>query len=170
MEAQFANLRQRWDVTQVRIITLNGADIGWLQSFADNGALFLGRLFVDGPFRNRGIGTEFVRALIEEVAQSGKTLTLGVVKANPHCGCTSVSAFASLTKMIASSTCGVNVGMRLIVDDQGWSLNSRPLLNDAPRDTNQPCPGCCGVQVAAANGMVRPCSCPSSESGYGTGA
>ena len=34
MDARVAGLRQRWDVTQVRILTLDGTDIGWLQSSA----------------------------------------------------------------------------------------------------------------------------------------
>jgi GNAT superfamily N-acetyltransferase len=83
VDAQFNSLRQRWDVTQVRIITLNGADVGWVQSIVDNGALFLGELFVAGPFQNRGIGTEVVNTLIEEAARAGMALTLGVVKTNP---------------------------------------------------------------------------------------
>jgi ribosomal protein S18 acetylase RimI-like enzyme len=83
VDTQFNSLRQRWNVTQVRIITLNGADVGWVQSFVDDGALYLGQLFVDGPFQNRGIGTEAVKVLIEEAAQSGVALTLGVVKTNP---------------------------------------------------------------------------------------
>jgi ribosomal protein S18 acetylase RimI-like enzyme len=86
LDAQIAGLRQRWDVTQVRIIALNGTDIGWVQSFINEGALLLAQLFVDGPFRRRGIGTEVVRVLIEEAAQAGKALTLGVVKTNPALG------------------------------------------------------------------------------------
>jgi ribosomal protein S18 acetylase RimI-like enzyme len=83
MDAQVAGLRQRWDVTQVRIITLDGKDIGWLQSFEKDDALFLGQLFVDGALRRRGIGTEVVKALIEEAARAGRAMTLGVVKTNP---------------------------------------------------------------------------------------
>jgi hypothetical protein len=30
-------LRQRWDVTQVRIITVDGTDTGWLESFEEDG-------------------------------------------------------------------------------------------------------------------------------------
>jgi hypothetical protein len=58
MDAQVASFRQQWDVGQVRIITLDGTDIGWLQSFTKDDALFLGQLFVDGPLRRQGIGTE----------------------------------------------------------------------------------------------------------------
>lgn len=83
MHAQIANPRQRWDVTQVGIITLDGADIGWMQSFVEDNGLFLAQLFVDGQFQRRGIGTEVVKALIGEAARMGLALTLGVVKTNP---------------------------------------------------------------------------------------
>lgn len=83
MDAQVAGLRQRWDVTQVRVIALDGTDIGWLQSFEKDNTLFLGQLFVDGAFRRQGIGTEVVKALIEEATTAGRAMTLGVVKTNP---------------------------------------------------------------------------------------
>jgi ribosomal protein S18 acetylase RimI-like enzyme len=83
MDAQVADLRQRWDVGQVRIITLEGTDIGWLQSFVKDDALFLGQLFVDGALRRQGIGTEVVKGLIEEAANASRAVTLGVVKTNP---------------------------------------------------------------------------------------
>jgi ribosomal protein S18 acetylase RimI-like enzyme len=83
MDAQVAGLRQRWDVTQVRIITRDGADVGWLQSFEQDDALFLGQLFVDNALRRRGIGTEVVKALIGEAVRAGRAMTLGVVKTNP---------------------------------------------------------------------------------------
>jgi ribosomal protein S18 acetylase RimI-like enzyme len=83
MDAQRAGLRRRWDVAQVRIVTLGGDDIGWVQSFIENDALFLGQLFVDGGHRNKGIGTEVVTALIDEAARAGMAVSLGVVKSNP---------------------------------------------------------------------------------------
>jgi GNAT superfamily N-acetyltransferase len=83
MEAQVAGFRQRWNVTPVRIITLDGADIGWLQSFVTDDALFLGQLFVDDALRRQGIGTEIVKGLIEEASSAGLALALGVVKTNP---------------------------------------------------------------------------------------
>jgi ribosomal protein S18 acetylase RimI-like enzyme len=83
MEAHAAGFRQRWDVAQVRIITLDGADIGWLQSFVKDDALFLAQFFVDSGLRRRGIGTEVMKALVEEAARTGRAMTLGVVKTNP---------------------------------------------------------------------------------------
>ncbi len=40
MTAQVANFRKQWDVMQVRIITLDGADIGWVQSVTQDYSLF----------------------------------------------------------------------------------------------------------------------------------
>jgi GNAT superfamily N-acetyltransferase len=83
MEAQLAGFRQRWDATQVKIITLDGTDIGWLQSLVKEDALVLAQLFVDRAWRGQGIGTAMVKALIEEASIAGRALTLGVVKTNP---------------------------------------------------------------------------------------
>jgi ribosomal protein S18 acetylase RimI-like enzyme len=83
MAAQTAGFRERWDVMQVRIVTLDGRDIGWMQSFVKDDALFLGQLFVDEGLRGQGIGTELVKGLIEEAASGGRAVTLGVVKTNP---------------------------------------------------------------------------------------
>jgi GNAT superfamily N-acetyltransferase len=81
--AQAATLRQQWDVTQVRIIALDDADVGWLQSTRLADALFLAQLFVDGSFQRRGIGTEVINRLIREATHARQAVTLGVVKTNP---------------------------------------------------------------------------------------
>jgi ribosomal protein S18 acetylase RimI-like enzyme len=78
-----AGFRQRWHVTQVRIVTLDGTDIGRLQSFVKDDVLFPGQAFVDKSLRGQGIGTELVKGLIEEAASAGRAVTLGVVKTNP---------------------------------------------------------------------------------------
>ena len=54
MDAHAAGFRKSWDVTQVRIITLGGTDIGWLQSFVEDDALFLGQLFDRRRFATAG--------------------------------------------------------------------------------------------------------------------
>jgi ribosomal protein S18 acetylase RimI-like enzyme len=78
-----AGFRERWDAAQVRIITLDGRDIGWLQTMTRAGALFLGQLFVAPAFQRRGIGTEVMNCLIDEATRAGQAMTLGVVKTNP---------------------------------------------------------------------------------------
>jgi ribosomal protein S18 acetylase RimI-like enzyme len=83
MTAQIATFRKQWEVAQVRIITLDGADAGWLQSTTRGDNLFLAQIFVDGDFQQRGIGTEVMRRLIGEASRAGRAVTLGVVKTNP---------------------------------------------------------------------------------------
>jgi hypothetical protein len=41
-----------------QVITFDGTNIGWLQSFVKEDTLFLAQLFVDRPLRGQGIGTE----------------------------------------------------------------------------------------------------------------
>jgi ribosomal protein S18 acetylase RimI-like enzyme len=105
MDAQIAGFRRRWEVTQVRIITFDGTDIGWLQSFVKDDTLFLAQLFVDGALRRQRIGTGIVKGLIEEAARAGRALTLGVVKTNSALRLYERLGFASRTRTSASSTC-----------------------------------------------------------------
>jgi GNAT superfamily N-acetyltransferase len=81
--AQSASFRQQWELTQVRIIVVDGADVGWLQSTKRGDSLFLAQLFVDASFQRRGIGTEVMHRLIAEAARARQAVTLGVVKINP---------------------------------------------------------------------------------------
>jgi ribosomal protein S18 acetylase RimI-like enzyme len=81
--AQVVSFEQQWDLTQVRIITLDGSDVGWVQSFTQDEAFFIGQLFVDGPFQRRGIGTEVMHRLIGEAAVLNQAVRLSVAKINP---------------------------------------------------------------------------------------
>jgi ribosomal protein S18 acetylase RimI-like enzyme len=81
--AQATGFRQLWELTQVRIITVDGADSGGLQSTTREDSLFLGQLFVHASFQRRGIGTEVMHRLIAEAARARQSVTLGVVKINP---------------------------------------------------------------------------------------
>ena len=81
--AQINSFRQQWEPTQVRIITREGADIGWLQSTTTDGELFLAQLFLDAAVQNQGIGTEVMHRLISEATRADRAVTLGVVKINP---------------------------------------------------------------------------------------
>lgn len=83
MAAQVASFRQQWEFTQVRIINLDGSDVGWLQSNALGDAVFLAQLFVDSSFQRRGIGTQVMNRLIAEATRAGRAVTLAVVKINP---------------------------------------------------------------------------------------
>jgi ribosomal protein S18 acetylase RimI-like enzyme len=80
---QAVTLRQGWTPDEVRIITLDGADIGWLQCISSGDELFLLQIFVDGRFQNQGVGTEVMKRLISEAARANQPVILGVAKINP---------------------------------------------------------------------------------------
>lgn len=80
---QAATFRRQWDVAQIRIITLDDANVGWLQSIVHDDALFLAQLFVEGPFQKRGIGSAVMHRLIGEASGAQLAMALGVVKSNP---------------------------------------------------------------------------------------
>jgi GNAT superfamily N-acetyltransferase len=83
MVAQNRNLRERWHVGEVRIITSDGTDAGWMQSSIQDGARYLEQIFICAPFQNRGIGTGIINGLIDEARLDRQPVTLGVVKTNP---------------------------------------------------------------------------------------
>jgi len=81
--AQISSFRAQWESAQVQIITLDGRDVGWLQSMTAEDALFLAQLIVDAPVQRRGIGTEVMQLVIGEASRTGRAVELAVVKINP---------------------------------------------------------------------------------------
>jgi ribosomal protein S18 acetylase RimI-like enzyme len=79
--AQAESFERQWVPAEVRIITVDGSDVGWLQSTVREDGLFIAQLFVDSPFQGRGIGTEVMNRLIHDHAD--RALLLEVVKINP---------------------------------------------------------------------------------------
>jgi ribosomal protein S18 acetylase RimI-like enzyme len=74
---------ERWQIEQVRMALLRGQVIGWLQTVLTGDAVFVEQLFIDAAFRGLGIGGRIMKTIIDEAAQQGKVVTLGVVKTNP---------------------------------------------------------------------------------------
>jgi GNAT superfamily N-acetyltransferase len=83
MAAQAVSFREQWALTQVRIITVDSFNVGWLQSTMQDDGLFVAQLFVAGPFQRKGIGTEVMHRLIGEAARLNQAVRLAVVKINP---------------------------------------------------------------------------------------
>jgi Acetyltransferase (GNAT) family len=51
---------------QVRMIALDGTNVGCLQAIMQDDRLFVAQMFVDGPFQRGGVGTEVMKRLIGE--------------------------------------------------------------------------------------------------------
>jgi ribosomal protein S18 acetylase RimI-like enzyme len=83
MALQTANLRERWNVKEVEIITSDGENVGWMQSSIRNDGRYLEQIFIDAPFQRRGIGTTIIHRLVDRANRAGQPVTLGVVKTNP---------------------------------------------------------------------------------------
>ncbi len=74
---------EQWKLPQVRIITLDSAAIGWLQTTVQEDALFLDQLYIVRPCHRQGIGTAVLHRLIAEAAGAHLPIKLDVVKINP---------------------------------------------------------------------------------------
>jgi GNAT superfamily N-acetyltransferase len=81
--AQETSFGQQWNRAQVRVIALDGTDVGWLQTIREDNEIFVAQMFVDSPFQRRGIGTEVMKRLISEAAEFGLAVCLNVVRINP---------------------------------------------------------------------------------------
>jgi len=81
--AQESSFRQQWNPRQVRVIALDGTDVGWLQAITQDDELFVAQMFVDRPFQRRGIGKEVMKRLIGEANEFNLAVRLNVVRINP---------------------------------------------------------------------------------------
>ena len=69
MARQCESFERQWDVAEVRIITMSGEDIGWLQTTTTDSSLFLGQLYLSGHMQRQGIGARVLQMLIEEARE-----------------------------------------------------------------------------------------------------
>jgi GNAT superfamily N-acetyltransferase len=74
---------EQFKLDEVKIIVLDGNDVGWLQTQTDDATITLGQFYVSPPVQRRGVGTNVLKRLIAGAKREGKSITLGVVKTNP---------------------------------------------------------------------------------------
>ena len=55
---------------EVRIITVNGADVGWIQVSEANREIHLDQLHLTEPFRDLGIGTKLIEHTMEKAKEA----------------------------------------------------------------------------------------------------
>jgi ribosomal protein S18 acetylase RimI-like enzyme len=78
-ETQFARL---WRPSDTRVITLDGTDIGWVEFRRTKSELFLKQLYICPAYQRRGVGSQVMRLLNEQV-QTVNSMALFVLKNNP---------------------------------------------------------------------------------------
>lgn len=70
-------------ISEVRIITVDGQDVGWIQERLEEDAIFIGSFYITPAMQRHGIGTQVLRELMVKAESQSKAITLGVVKINP---------------------------------------------------------------------------------------
>ena len=77
------NFAQFFRLDEVRIITADEPDVGWIQEQVDDTTINLGSFYVMPMMQRRGIGTQVLQMLLARARNQSKAITLAVVKINP---------------------------------------------------------------------------------------
>ena len=79
MDMHFA---RQWALGEVRIITVNQRDIGWMQLRSEREATVLLNLFILPEQQRRGFGSAILQQLLAQAKKQGKAVTLSIMKLN----------------------------------------------------------------------------------------
>lgn len=87
LASEATGLHRQWNHANVRMITYEGVDIGWIQSSDVNlegtdDALFLIQLHLEARYRHRGIGPEVMNRMMHDALNCGRAVAVGVAKLN----------------------------------------------------------------------------------------
>jgi ribosomal protein S18 acetylase RimI-like enzyme len=82
-QQQRASFAAQWKREEVRIISVDGKDVGWLQVADLPTEIRLQKFFVSPQFQRHGIGSEVLSNLLVTWRSTGKKIVLKVLKNNP---------------------------------------------------------------------------------------
>jgi GNAT superfamily N-acetyltransferase len=74
---------QFFKLDEVRIITADARDVGWIQEQVDGTSINLGSFYLMPVMQRHGIGTQVLQTLLAQARSQSKVITLAVVKINP---------------------------------------------------------------------------------------
>ncbi|MEP2641557.1 GNAT family N-acetyltransferase [Roseobacter sp.] len=77
-----AAFRSYFDLSEIKIVVVNGVDIGWQQVSITEDALCLDQLHLVPESRCRGIGTALIGAIVADARAQKKDVTLSFVNGN----------------------------------------------------------------------------------------
>jgi ribosomal protein S18 acetylase RimI-like enzyme len=78
-----ARFRRGFKPEQAQVICSGGTDIGWMQVSRSADGFHLRQLHIVDRFRNCGIGTTLIRALLDRAQATGQPVSLNVIRGNP---------------------------------------------------------------------------------------
>ena len=82
-QQQRASFPAQWKREEVRIISIDGNDVGWLQVAELPTEIRLQKFFVSPQYQRSGIGTEVLSKLLATWRSTEKKIVLKVLKNNP---------------------------------------------------------------------------------------
>lgn len=82
-EWQRKRFDERFDPADMRIIVVEGDDVGMLKVGREEDRIFLENILIAPSHQRRGIGTQLIQSLMEEADERGVPLRLQVLKVNP---------------------------------------------------------------------------------------
>lgn len=82
-EREVKNFAQFFKLDEVRIITADGEDVGWIQEQIEDATINLDSFYVTPVMQRQGVGTQVLQILLGHASKQAKAITLGVVKINP---------------------------------------------------------------------------------------
>jgi ribosomal protein S18 acetylase RimI-like enzyme len=77
------NFAQFFKLDEVRIITVDGQNVGWIQEQIVDTSINLGSFYVTPVMQRQGVGTQVLQMLLAHARNRAKAITLAVVKINP---------------------------------------------------------------------------------------
>ncbi len=77
-----SKFKQYFELDEVQIIMVDGADVGWLQISETEHAINLDQVYLLEGFRARGIGSQLIRDLLATAKSEKKPVLLSVVRNN----------------------------------------------------------------------------------------
>jgi ribosomal protein S18 acetylase RimI-like enzyme len=82
-QQQTASFAAQWKREEVRIISVDGRDVGWLQVAESPTEIRLQKFYVSPQYQRSGIGSEVLSNLLATWRSTGKKIVLRVLKNNP---------------------------------------------------------------------------------------
>ena len=101
-----ARLRRAFNPQKVRIITVDGTDVGWMQITVGQRNTALNQIHIEQPYRSQGIGTLLISELLERAERRRHAVLLSLPRNNRA---------ISLYRRLGFRETGVD----------GWKLNMR---------------------------------------------
>jgi GNAT superfamily N-acetyltransferase len=75
--------REKFAPGRQQVIQVDGRDAGYLDVVENGEAFTVEGIYLDAPFRNRGLGTAILRDVLDRAGRAGKPVRLRVLLRNP---------------------------------------------------------------------------------------